>query len=462
MTDTQETTTEMVYKGSSKIGRGVSIRFIGAVTIIVAIALAFFAFGAAGYISDARDSAEDSESRYLECSDAVVSLKEASDYLTMQARLFVTSGRWECLSAYVDEITVANRRGQAIVSLEENLNGDEAATDLLQQALAASDELAAREMLAMRLAADYYEIDNLPSMLADVELTPAQQAMSSERKLEQATFLVFSADYSAAQDEIAANVEASSEALLANLNEDMEASDASMRNLLFGLRISVALLLCVVMFLVLVMLMNVLTPLSRYIKRIKAGEALDPAGSYELRYLADAYNAMYEDNIKRIQQLRELSERDPLTGISNRAGYDSFLAKHTRNVALLLINIDNFKDFNAVYGRDTGDAVLVKLGQALSTAFRSTDFPCRIHGDLFAVIMTNMNDDLREAVSSKVDLVNSILADDSDDLPLITLSVGAAFSTEGMDDDDIYRAANDALAAAQEKGNNLTFYGEGN
>jgi len=104
----------------------------------------------------------------------------------------------------------------------------------------------------------------------------------------------------------------------------------------------------------------------------------------------------------------------------------------------------------------------VKLANALSEAFRSTDFPCRIDSDLFAVIMTNMNANLREAVTRKIALVNSIMADDSDDLPLVTFTVGAAFSAEGMTDHDIYAAAEEALAFAQNSGKNcIAFYGEG-
>jgi diguanylate cyclase (GGDEF)-like protein len=172
---------------------------------------------------------------------------------------------------------------------------------------------------------------------------------------------------------------------------------------------------------------------------------------------------MYEDNAKRIEQLRAFAERDPLTGISNRSGYDNFLATHTRNIVLLLMDIDNFGDYNAVYGHETGDAVLIRLAKALGEAFRSTDFPCRIESDTFAVIMTNVSMDVRDVIVSKVELVNTMLAEDSDELPLVTLSVGAAFSTEGMTDKEIYRAANDALMDAKKsESNSIVFYGENN
>ena len=128
---------------------------------------------------------------------------------------------------------------------------------------------------------------------------------------------------------------------------------------------------------------------------------------------------------------------------------------------MLLINIDDFKGFNKVYGRDVGDAVLVKLAEALNKVFRSTDYPCRVEGDQFAVVMTRMGEDARDVVFRKLELINNILADDSDDLPLITFSAGVAFGAEGMTDEDLSRAAGSALRQAQEQGiSSLVFYGE--
>ena len=251
--------------------------------------------------------------------------------------------------------------------------------------------------------------------------------------------------------------------MLKSLDGELQRSKTLVENLLFQLRISVALLLCVIMVLVLAVFMYVLQPPPPLRQAHQQERALNPDGAYELHYLANAYNTMYEDNNKRIEQLRAFAERDTLTGISNRGGYDNFLATHTRNIALLLIDIDNFKEYNMVYGHDTGDAVLVSLAGALTDAFRSTDFPCRIESDIFAVIMTNMSEDLRSAIVNKMERVNTILEDGSDDLPLVTLSVGAAFSTEGMSDQDIYHAASEALANAKKsESNSIVFYGENN
>lgn len=453
--------TEAIVEEPKKSG-GISIRIIGAIAIIIAILLGFFAFTLAGYISDAKDTAIANDQRYIICEQAIDNLQLASDYLTTQARMFVVTGNRDGMDAYIEELNVTDRRGRAVDVLKTNFSGDLQAVSDLQQALSASDELAEDELTAMRLAAEYYGETDLPKIIANAKPVDGEQSMTLDEKIVKARSIMLDSSYDEAKATIKENVEKSSSALLAELNKEIDDANALMQNLLFQLRIVVALLLCVIMVLVLVLLIYVLKPLNDYIKRIEKNEALEAAGSYELRYLANAYNVMYEDTSEHIMQLREFAERDALTGISNRNGYDNFLAKHTRHVALILIDIDNLKEFNTVYGRDTGNAVIVKLAQALTAAFRATDFPCRIGGDKFAVIMTNMSPDMREAVLSKIGLVNSIMSDDSDDLPIVTFSTGAAFSTEGTTDHEIYEAAESALELARNNGRNrIAFYGEG-
>lgn len=448
-------------KDDVKKSGGVSIRVIGVITIAAAMLLAFYAFALAGYIADAEAAILVGEKRYVDCSNAVDSLEEASDYLTTEARLFVVTGDRDYLDNYVNEYSVTNRRGKAVDVLRSNLATDLEAVIELEEALSASNGLATSELAAMRLAASYYGVDDLPDEVATANTDLFRSQPTKEGRLNVAKKLVLDENYKAAKDGIMARVDACSSALLEQLNTDLEENKSAMQSLLFQLRISVALLLCVILVFVLALFMYILKPLGRYVERLQGGDPLEPDGAYELHYLANAYNTIYEDNTKRIEQLRAYAEQDSLTGIANRGGYDSFLATHTRNVALLLIDIDGFRDFNAVYGRDTGDAVLVKLAEALVTAFRSTDFPCRIEGDLFAVIMTNMNPELRFAILKKVELVHAILAEDSSDLPAVTLSVGAAFSTEGMNDKDIYHAASNALQEAKQvKTNSVYFYGE--
>ena len=446
----------------TKKNGGVSIRVVGIITTVVAIGLAFYAFALSGYLAETETALIEEESRFAECSDAVSNLREASDYLTRASRMFVITGRRAYLDGYANEYSVSGRRERSVDVLKSNLVENQQAIVELEKALDSSNGLAKSELAAMRLAADYYGISDLPEAVAQANTDLFRSAPDKESVLNAARGLVLSDNYDSAKKSILERVDASSAALLEELNEDLRASEDKMRMLGFQLRIVVALLLCAILLFVLALFMYVLKPLGRYVERLSGDEPLEPDGAYELHYLANAYNTIYEDNTKRIEQLRKYAEQDPLTGISNRSGYDSFLTTHTRNIALLLIDVDNFKNFNEVYGHDTGDAVLIKLAEALVTAFRSTDFPCRIEGDRFAVIMTNMNTELREAILTKIELVHAILDDDASDLPAVTLSVGAAFSTEGMNDQDIYHAASTALVQAkQAQSNSVIFYGEG-
>lgn len=459
--ETVKSMNENNAKSHSK--HGVGIRVIGGVATLIAIALAFTAFALASRIGDVQNTLTTKEREFIECSAAIDELQMASDYLTSQARSFVVTGRKNYLDAYINELEVANRRGKAVEVLRQYFSAGSDAARTLEQALVASDALAQTEMAAMKMVADHNNMQDLPEAIEQANTGMFMREGSGQSELEVATNLVLGQNYDSVKQTIQSKVDESSNALLTELNKELDRNTNRVQSLLFTLHISVALLLCDVMVLVLALFMYVLKPLGNYVSHIESNEPLTPDGAHELHYLANAYNTMYEDNSKHIEKLRAFAERDPLTGISNRNGYDNFLATHTRDIVLLLLDIDNFAEYNNVYGHDAGDDILVRLAQALSVVFRSTDFPCRIENDMFAVIMTNMSTNLRDVIVSKVDSVSTELANEAEDLPLITFSVGAAFSTEGMNDQDIFHAADVALQEAkQSETDNIVFYGEGN
>lgn len=449
----------MKENDAQKTSSGISIRVIGGITVLIAVMLAFFAFTLAQRVDEAQATVAAGEKRYMECTSAIDDLQMTSDFLTTQARMYVVTGNRSNLDEYLNELNITDHRAKDVEVLRSSLSNKSEAATALEKALADSDALAKTELVALKLAAEHYGLKEMPSALSRVDADVYKRDGDGRSDIKVARSLVLGENYERAKEAIRTDVAASSSALLGSLEEDTDTNEALMQSLLFQLRVSVALLLCVIMVLVLALFMYVLKPLGSYITRIRGNEPLEVDGAFELRYLAEAYNQMYEYNAKRIEQLRAFAERDPLTGISNRSGYDNFLATHTRNIALLLITIDNFKDYNAVYGRDVGEAVLVQLANALVDAFRSTDFPCRIEADEFAVVMTNMSTDLRGVIQAKMDRVNAILASSAEELPVVTLSVGAAFSADGMDDKDIYHAASAALRDAKNsEADSIVFY----
>ena len=198
----------------------------------------------------------------------------------------------------------------------------------------------------------------------------------------------------------------------------------------------------------------ILWPIASYSSLIADGMPLIAAGSQELRDLAHEYNALYEENRQRADHLRHKADHDPLTGLFNRGAYDDFAATYTEHVALMLVDVDYFKTVNDTYGHEVGDQILKKVARHLDHAFRASDFPCRIGGDEFAVVITDMSPQLKHVVTRKIGQIAQGMLDTSDGLPAITLSIGVAFSEQLAADDTIFKAADRALYLVKERGRN--------
>ena len=198
----------------------------------------------------------------------------------------------------------------------------------------------------------------------------------------------------------------------------------------------------------------IVKPLQIYVNCIKEDKMMEIVGSYEFKYLALTYNDIYEVNAANEMMLRHKAEHDPLTGIMNRGAFDhlrALLAGKATPLALLIIDVDYFKQVNDGYGHEAGDQVLKKVARLLSESFRNTDYPARIGGDEFAMILTDITSDMQSIVESKVASINSTLTHPTDGLPPVSLSVGGAFSASGFTD-GLYKEADLALYRVKEQG----------
>jgi len=113
-------------------------------------------------------------------------------------------------------------------------------------------------------------------------------------------------------------------------------------------------------------------------------EQLNVAGSLEVQELED-----------RAQELESQAITDGLTGLTNRKGFDARLAaeversrRHGCPMALLLLDLDYFKQVNDAHGHLVGDDVLKQVGRVLRETVRKCDYAARYGGEEFAVIAT--------------------------------------------------------------------------
>lgn len=169
------------------------------------------------------------------------------------------------------------------------------------------------------------------------------------------------------------------------------------------------------------------------------------------------------------QRLLRLTEHDALTGLANRIKFRDFLAAALHDtdsggdVALLLIDIDNFKDINDVLGPDVGDSVLTEIASRICTESSAGDLVARLCGDEFAVVLPALQSATGVAVlAARISdcISRSISVAGRDTRVTCSMGISTRADTRGSVE-DMLKAASLALKRVKaEGGDNHCFYSE--
>ena len=171
------------------------------------------------------------------------------------------------------------------------------------------------------------------------------------------------------------------------------------------------------------------------------------------------------------RQLSILALTDGLTGISNRRHFDeqalallSMAQRSKTTLAVLMIDIDHFKQYNDHYGHAAGDACLIQVGKVISAAFqRPGDCAARYGGEEFAVVSLAVS--LEEMQQHAQQLREKVMALDIPHLKSkharITVSIGVVAHTPKRENSIsmLLKKADDALYTAKERGRNCVVAG---
>ena len=152
-------------------------------------------------------------------------------------------------------------------------------------------------------------------------------------------------------------------------------------------------------------------------------------------------------------RLKELAVTDVLTSLKNRRYLEEFLpglmAKGT--LMLLLIDIDFFKKINDTFGHHAGDIILQELAHVLDSLVDEVGFAARIGGEEFVVVLPEIGQSETEAIAEEIR--KSI---ETKDWPYgqVTVSIGVAKSTKGMELSGLLKMADVALYNSKNEGRN--------
>jgi diguanylate cyclase (GGDEF)-like protein len=200
---------------------------------------------------------------------------------------------------------------------------------------------------------------------------------------------------------------------------------------------------------------------SAYISHIMHGMTMERAAN---RIIIERQNSELSELL---DKFKFLSETDGLTKIYNRRKFDEIIRiewkRATRkeySLALILFDVDFFKNYNDKYGHLKGDDCLVAIGETVKALFgRANEFAARYGGEEFAIILAGA--DAEHGKSACKRLIEAIQAlkiqhDYSHASTIVTISAGLAVSTpKPADSMEVFmKAADDALFQAKKTGRN--------
>ena len=406
---------------------------------------------------------QDETERFIQCENALQQMQAGSDYLEKQVSQYVQTGQYIHMDFYLKEIRETQRYEKACDYLQQEFGGTTAIKPL-ESAVAYEEKLREQEFYIMRLMAEVSFADEAlwPEEIRGIALTAEDAALEQEQKQERALEILSGHAYKILRTNEDNYIVGAKQALGQQTRNNQNHAQTVFRDVYLKFETGVAVLIVLVLLICIILWKLVIAPLKMYGKSIVKGEIFPVVGAKELQELATTYNKVYQENLVAQKLIRHEAEHDALTDALNRGAFDKILSIYEQgdsSFAMIMVDVDVFKQVNDTYGHSVGDKILVKVANNLQREFRSIDYICRIGGDEFAIVMVDVGSDLKEVVREKIAQVNENLSIPTDGLPAVSLSVGVAFSDRENPGDSIFKDADKALYKVKNSGrNNCGFY----
>ena len=315
-------------------------------------------------------------------------LRQGSDELTEQVRLYAVTGDLRYMNAYFHEANVNRSRDRALQMLREHDDPFDALPSL-SEALQYSVDLMRIEFRSMKLISQAYGrgTDGIPyEEVRDFALTPEEEGMTPEEKKEYGLSLLFDEVYENEKIKIWDKTDSVLNSAITHTDELLTDLSDGQENSIARQRIYLLLFIASVIALGAIILRRTRTDIIREEK--------------------------LEDVEMRSEQLsEELAEatvranEDPLTGLYNRAAYkariDALQKDGKRDFAILAWDINDLKRVNDNYGHDVGDIYIRNCCDVFCEIFHKKSV-YRTGGDEFAVVLTGDDFERRDELMEKL------------------------------------------------------------
>lgn len=163
------------------------------------------------------------------------------------------------------------------------------------------------------------------------------------------------------------------------------------------------------------------------------------------------------DNAFRYREARRLADLDALTGLRNRRFFHETLQRecnrahrYGRSLALLVLDLDDFKAINEQVGHLAGDAVLAETAARMRAVLRASDIACRVGGDELAIVLPEAGATQAAQLYARVE--ETVSSKPIASVARLTLSGGIAELAPGDDATTFFERADDALYRAKQAG----------
>ncbi len=406
---------------------GIHLNYLNLVMICIGIIIAVLLVFSTYRTTSRVEEIVDITNNYLNNQQTGGMVRDFTEQLGEQAKMFVTTPDVGTAKGYEAQLEVINAQ---IASYDPKEAISEAANSSMVSATSAFRARNAIETHAMRLAAGVLPeaaFQALPAFIQAEPLNEEELQMNPGQMKEAAIALLEAETYTEYAKTVRTNVNASHRLSSEVGMQQAKSTFGQVNGIVTGQKIMVFLFIAIAVAALFINHYLIISPIQKSVGNLDRREPIPVKGSYEVRHMAETYNALLEENETKTRELSYTATHDALTDTLNRAAFDkAYREAEGGQIALLIADVDHFKQYNDEFGHDIGDKVLQTTADALKHHFRTEDLICRIGGDEFCVIMPGICQSRAGNIRDRIERINAELAQTAAHLPPITLSAGVA------------------------------------